>query len=110
MTLAAAETAKIPRLIIQQYKLAKRYSAANLELQLREWGYETKSTAIGPSQSTLQEQLYAQTRAKCYIEHRDFIKFLELRQTWMKSLANELGRLAQGIHEIKGTNTISMSY
>ena len=40
------------------------------------------------------------------LEYRDLIKIPELRQTWMTSLANELGRLAQGIREIKGTNTI----
>ena len=40
------------------------------------------------------------------LEYRDLIKIPELRQTWMRSLANKLGRLAQGIREIKGTNTI----
>ena len=34
------------------------------------------------------------------------IKRPELRDTWFKSMANELGRLAQGIRDIKGTGTI----
>merc|ERR1711966_548503 len=40
------------------------------------------------------------------LEYRDLLKDPELRDTWSKSLANELGRLAQGIRDIKGTNTI----
>ena len=28
------------------------------------------------------------------------------REVWVTSFANELGRLAQGIHDVKGTNTI----
>lgn len=40
------------------------------------------------------------------MEYRDLIKIPELRETWIRSLVNELGRLAQGIREVKGTNTI----
>ena len=40
------------------------------------------------------------------LEYRDLIKRPELRERWYKSLANELGRLAQGIRDIPGTNTI----
>ena len=40
------------------------------------------------------------------LEYRDLVKRPELREQWMKSLANELGRLAQGIRDIAGTNTI----
>lgn len=40
------------------------------------------------------------------MEYRDLIKRPELREQWLKSLANELGRLSQGIRDIKGTNTI----
>ena len=36
------------------------------------------------------------------LEYRDLIRVPELRKTWMRSLADELGRLAQGIREIKG--------
>ena len=40
------------------------------------------------------------------LEYRDLIQILELRATWMRSLANSLKILAQGIREIKGTHTI----
>ena len=37
------------------------------------------------------------------------VKRPELRDTWFKSMGNELGRLAQGIRDIKGTDTIFVS-
>ena len=40
------------------------------------------------------------------LEYRDLIKKDKCRDTWIKSLANELGRLSQGIRNIKGTDTI----
>ena len=40
------------------------------------------------------------------MEYRDLVKRPEKREQWLRSLANELGRLAQGIRDIKGTNTI----
>ena len=40
------------------------------------------------------------------MEYRELIKRPETRETWFKSLANEIGRLAQGIRDIKGTDTI----
>ena len=40
------------------------------------------------------------------LEYRDLIKRPELRETWEKSLSNEIGRLAQGVRDIKGTDTI----
>jgi hypothetical protein len=43
VALVATEKAEIPRLVIQQHKLARGYGAANLELQLREWGYKDHS-------------------------------------------------------------------
>ena len=43
VALVAAEKAEIPRLVIKQHKLTRGYGAANLELQLREWGYEDHS-------------------------------------------------------------------
>ena len=41
------------------------------------------------------------------LEYRDLIKRPDLKDTWERSLANGLGRLAQGIREVKGTNTIT---
>ena len=40
VALVAAEKDKISRLVIKQHSLARGYGATNLELQLREWGYE----------------------------------------------------------------------
>ena len=40
------------------------------------------------------------------MEYRDLIKLDKYRDTWFTSLANEIGRLAQGIRDIEGTNTI----
>ena len=40
------------------------------------------------------------------LEYRDLIKIDKHRDTWSKSLANEIRRLAQGIREIVGTNTM----
>ena len=40
------------------------------------------------------------------MEYRELIKRPETRETWFRSLANEIGRLAQGIRNIKGTGTI----
>ena len=40
------------------------------------------------------------------LEYRDLIKDNKLRATWEHSFANEIGRLAQGIRDIEGTETI----
>ena len=40
------------------------------------------------------------------LEYRDLIKDPKRAATWQTSLGNELGRLSQGIRDIKGTNTI----
>ena len=40
------------------------------------------------------------------LEFRQLIKLDKYRAIWMKSFANELGRLAQGIRNIPGTDTI----
>ena len=40
------------------------------------------------------------------MEYRDLMKKPDLKELWERSLATELGRLAQGIRNIKGTNTI----
>ena len=38
--------------------------------------------------------------------YRDLTKKPDLKALWERSLTTELGRLAQGIRDIKGTNTI----
>ena len=40
------------------------------------------------------------------MEYRDLTKKSDLKALCERSLATELGRLTQGIHDIKGTNTI----
>jgi hypothetical protein len=40
------------------------------------------------------------------MEYRQLIKKEETRTLWTKSFANELGRLAQGIPDVPGTDTI----
>ena len=40
------------------------------------------------------------------VEFIHLIKMDKYRDVWMHSFANELGRLAQGIRNIKGTDTI----
>ena len=41
------------------------------------------------------------------MEYRDLIKSEKHRRIWERSLANKFGRLAQGIRDVKGTNTIT---
>ena len=40
VALVAAETAEVPRLVTQQQQITSGYGAANLELQLKELGYD----------------------------------------------------------------------
>ena len=40
------------------------------------------------------------------LEYRQLCKHPQYKETWNRSFANELGRLAQGIRDIDGTNTI----
>ena len=93
--LAAKETAEVRRLQIKPNGLSKGYAAANQHLQLDEWAYKEYFAGAIIDDNTGQS-----------LEYRDLIKWPELRDTWFKSLANEPGRLAQGIRDIKGTDTI----
>ena len=90
--LAENETATLPPLAVDQRKLTRGYHAANLSMQLDEWAYKYYFAGA----------IIDQDIGK----NRDLIKRPELREQWLKSLANELGRLSQGIRDIKGTNTI----
>ena len=40
------------------------------------------------------------------MEYRDLIKKIRKREVWNNSFEKEIGRLAQGICDVKGTNTI----
>ena len=95
VALAAKETAVVPPLSVEQRKLTRGYVSANLSLQLDDWAYDAYFVGAILDEKTGDK-----------LEYRDLIKRPELRERWMRSLANELGRLSQGIRDIKGTNTI----
>ena len=40
------------------------------------------------------------------LDYQDLIKNTNYHKIWMRSLANDISRLVQGIHEINTTNTI----
>ena len=103
VALVAAETDEVPRLVIKQHKLARGYGAAKLELQLKEWGYESHSKRA--EAKNFAGVIVCPTTGKI-LEYRDLINVPELPQMWIRLLANELGRLTQGIRKIKRTNTI----
>ena len=103
VALAAAETAEISRLTMQQNKYVRGWVAAKLELQRREWGY--KPHTDWTETNNFAGAIVCPNTDKT-LEYRDRIQIPELRATWMRSLANTLRRLAQDIREIKGTNTI----
>ena len=95
VSLVAKETAVVPPLSVEQHKLIRDYASANLILQLDEWAYNTWFVGVILDEKTGDK-----------LEYRDLIKRPELRERWMRSLANKLGRLSQGICNVKGTNTI----
>lgn len=95
MALVAKETAAVPPLAVEQRKLTRGYASANLSLQLDEWAYDTYFVGATLGENTIDK-----------LEYRDLIKRPELRERWMRSLANELGRLSQGICDVKRKNTI----
>ena len=81
--LAEHETAKPPPLAVEQRKLTRGYHAANLNLQLDEWAYKFYFAGAIIDQETSEK-----------LEYRDLVKRPEKREQWLRSLANELGRLA----------------
>ena len=94
VALAATESAVVPGVTVNEHaRYARGYAGANQKLQLNEWAYDFVGAIIDEK-----------TGEK--LEYRDLIKRPELRQRWEISLSNELGRLAQGIRDIKGTDTI----
>ena len=85
----------MPELAVHKRKLTMGYHCANPNLQLNEWAHEFYFAGAIIDEATGKN-----------MEYRDLIKRPELMETWYTSLANELGRLAQGIRDIKGTNTV----
>ena len=76
VALVAAETAEVPRLVIQQEKLTRGYGAANLELQLKKWGYDTHSNWA--EANNLAGAIVCQATGNM-LEYRDLIKIPELQ-------------------------------
>ena len=93
--LAAKETATIPNLAISEGKLTRGWIKANQNLQFDEWALQDCFAGAIIDKATGES-----------LEYRELIKRPETRETWFKSLANEIGCLAQGIRDIKGTDTI----
>ena len=89
-------TTTIPDLTINvQQNLARGLGKANKILQLGEWAH-----AMYFSGAIIDDET-----GKA-LKYRDQIKTDKYKNTWSKSLANEIRRLAQGIREIVGTNTM----
>ena len=93
--LAAMETATMPGLNIEDNKYARGLTAANRVLQMEEWAYKELFAGAIIDEKTGES-----------LEYRELIKRPEVKEKWFTALANELGRLAQGIRDIKGTETI----
>ena len=94
--LVANETASVPDLTLKQGRgLTQGLQGANERLQFDEWAREDLFCGVIIDEDTGES-----------LEYRDLIKLPKYREVWMKSFANEIGRLAQGIRDIKGTNTM----
>ena len=88
-------------------------AALNLDLTIKE-NRPTQGLVGANLHLQLSEQAYAQHIVGAVIdnytgeqlEYQDLVKKEKCRDTWINPLSNELGRLAQGIRDIKGTETI----
>ena len=93
--LAASKTASVPDLTVQQRKLTRGFGRANLDLQMKEWAFEENFAGVVIDEDTGKA-----------LEYRHLIKHPKHKDVWETSLSNEFGRLAQGIRDIPGTDTI----
>ena len=92
--LMAHDTTAIPDLAIPtQRKLSRGLAQANENLQMDEWAQETFFVGAIIDDKTVK-----------LLEYRDLTKSNKYRKLWAISLANEIGQLAQGIRDIKGTD------
>ena len=80
---------------MQHARYSRGYAAANKNLKMEEWAYKEYLAAAIIDETTGEA-----------MEYRDLMKKPDLKALWERFLATELGRLAQGIRDIKGTNTI----
>ena len=74
---------------------ARGLVGASMHLQLDEWAYDEYFANVIIDEDTEKS-----------LEYRYLVKMEKYHDTWTASFANELGRLAQGIHEVPVTNTI----
>ena len=97
-------TSIIPRIKVKipQHKYAQGYGAANHALQL--WQLQATIHANLLNEGFAGAIIDDETSK--YIEFRHLIKMDKYRDIWIKSFANELCCLAQGIHDVPGTDTI----
>ena len=93
--LMATDPTTMPDLTINPEKTTSMYGAANHHLQMNELAFQEYFAGAITCKETGQP-----------LEYRDLIKRPEVKEIWEKALSNELGRLAQGVREIKGTDTI----
>ena len=84
-------------------KYTRGLAAANHALQV--YQLHTTMAAKFPNKNYAHAILDEETGKA--LEFRHLIKLDKYRNVWMKSFANELGRLAQGIRDIPGTDTIN---
>ena len=94
VALAAHEKVSMPDFTIKDNTFRRGWASANLDLQMKEWAFEEHFAGAIIDDKTGEK-----------LEYIDLIKRPELQERWYKSLANELGQLAQGIRDIPGTNT-----
>jgi hypothetical protein len=92
---AAMDETIIPRLEIKQNNLTHRTAALNLHLQMEEWAFKQHSSGDITDKNT-----------EANWKNLVLVKPPELKYRLMSSLATEIERLAQGILDIKGTNSI----
>ena len=96
LNLVANDAAPMPNLTIRDGTEASNgLHKANQHLQMQEWAFQEYFAHAVIDEATGKS-----------LEYRDLIKDEKLKKIWAKSFTNELGRLAQGIREITGTDTI----
>ena len=84
-----------PDLTIKDDRPTRGLGVANVHLQMSERAYAQHIAGAVIENDTVEQ-----------LDYQDLVKNDKCRDTWIKSLTNELDRLAQGVRDIKGTDTI----
>jgi hypothetical protein len=71
-----------------------------------EWAYQSLST---PFPKINRVYAVANVTTGQQLEHRQLLQQPDLKPIWKREFTNEFGRLAQGIRDIKGTDTIVLT-